>query len=82
MDERSRVNVEVDRGSSFTFTRDSSYIVPFFRAYVRKLTRQWKTPFTVKPVSAKSCCHAVADSVGTLLRSLAVTLRRSQVLIG
>ena len=44
MYERPPVNVKVERGSTFTYTRDLPYIVSDF-IYVRmhgKITQQWK----------------------------------------
>ena len=56
MYENLRVNVKVERGSTFTFTRGFSYIVSILfthvkpvKVYVRtlvKITRQWKSTFT------------------------------------
>ena len=50
--ERSRVNVKVERGSTFTFTRDLPYNCLNFiyarKIYVRwhgKIMRQWKSTF-------------------------------------
>ena len=53
---RSDVNVKVERGSTFTFTRGFSYIVSILfthvkpvKVYVRthvKITRQWKSTFS------------------------------------
>ena len=56
MYEKPRVNVKVERGSTFTFTRDFSYITSILiyarklvKVYVRthvKITRQWKSTFS------------------------------------
>ena len=52
---RSDVNVKVERGSTFTFTRGFSYIVSILFTHVKpvkvyvstpvKITRQWKSTF-------------------------------------
>ena len=54
MYERPRVNVRVERGSTFTFMRGLSYIASIFfyarKIYVRthgKITWQWKSTFLV-----------------------------------
>ena len=54
---RSDVNVKVERGSTFTFTRGFSYIVSILFTHVKpvkvcvrthvKITRQWKSTFTL-----------------------------------
>ena len=43
--ERPRVNVKVERGSTFTFTRDLPYTVSvlFTRVTLRAYLRQWKS---------------------------------------
>ena len=56
---RSDVNVKVERGSTFTFTRGLSYIVSILfthvkpvKVYVRthvKITRQWKSYIALLP---------------------------------
>ena len=53
MYERPRVNMKVERGPTFAFTRDLPYIVFFLftriKIYVRtqvKITRQWKSTFS------------------------------------
>ena len=53
---KSCVNVKVERGSTFTFTRELSYIVSILFTHVKpvtvyvrrhvKITRQWKSTFT------------------------------------
>ena len=56
MYERPRVNVRVERGSTFTFMRGLSYIAFIFffyarKSYVRtdgKITWQWKSTFSLK----------------------------------
>ena len=81
MYERTRVNVKVERGSSFTFTSDSSYIAPFLRAYVRK-NYCGNPPLPSSQLRPSLAVTLLRSLAVTLLRSLAVTLRRSQVLIG
>ena len=47
MCERSRVNVKVERGLTFTFTRDLPHIASVLFTRVRtEITRQWKSIFT------------------------------------
>ena len=49
---RSRVSVNVERGSTFTFTHDLSYIASISFTHTEfthvKITRQWKSTLSVQ----------------------------------
>ena len=48
MYERLRINVKVERGSTFKFTREHPCIISIILTRV-KITRQWKSTFTRHP---------------------------------
>ena len=56
MYERPRVNVKVERGSTFTFRRDLPHIVSILFTRVRtiKITRQWKSTLTTLMSTVRS----------------------------
>ena len=56
MYERPRVNVKVERGSTFTFLRDPPYIIYTRKIYVRtheKVMRQWKSTLSFYLIYAR-----------------------------
>ena len=72
MYERSRVSVNVEQGSTFTFTRDLPYIVSisFTRVYFtcvrkEKITRQWKSTLSQKCTSN----HSIGYSKWVMIRT-------------
>ena len=72
---RSRVNVKVERGLTFTFTRTLSHIVSILfthvkpvKVYVRthvKITRQWKSTLMHSPKSTCTPRTFIARCVAT-----------------
>ena len=64
--ERSRVNVKVERGSTFTFTRDLPYIVSisFTRVRTEKLCDSGNPPLGPVRTSHFRCAKSNADEQG------------------